>query len=158
MGTIRNAKAPLLSYRDFMKSLPDVGYNELRSNIKELLASRQIETSISGYRIVHTEIHTHGVIKPKAKADATIKERAAMPKKVGVPCLCGCGETTKPGSFFMTEHDARTKGYVIKVNKGEIDAIVLKVGLDYGAIVKRGETYRLLTVAEIRKIKKQQSG
>lgn len=31
----------------------------------------------------------------------------AKPKKTGVPCGCGCKETTNPGRLFRQGHDAR---------------------------------------------------
>ena len=72
------------------------------------------------------------------------------PGNVGIPCLCGCGSTTNRGSFYMPGHDARLRSYVRQVNSGKMGATVLKVAMDYGAIVKRGDTYHLMSVAIIR--------
>jgi len=61
-----------------------------------------------------------------AKARAKENKAAAPPgeKKVRVkkektvkPCRCGCGGQTT--AFFVPGHDARFKGWLIKVEKGE---------------------------------------
>jgi len=152
LNTIDRATSPLLSYKDFLKKMEDVGYNTLRSELKALRDSGIIETSDVGYRRVIPLDVKPGETIAKAKPGATIKERKALPKKVGVPCLCGCGGITKPGSFFLMGHDARTKGYVIKANKGKMDVSVLRTALDYGAVIVHKGVYAMLAVADIRKI------
>jgi len=49
---------------------------------------------------------------PKAKAEPKLK--IVKPEKVAINCLCGCGTLCKPGSSFLTGHDARLDGRLSK--------------------------------------------
>lgn len=45
------------------------------------------------------------------------KERAPKAPKELKACFCGCGETT--GGYFVPGHDARFKGWLLKIEKGD---------------------------------------
>lgn len=53
---------------------------------------------------------------PGTKAPST-KVRAAKAPAEPKPCKCGCGGRTK--SFFIPGHDARFKGWLLKIERGE---------------------------------------
>ena len=40
-------------------------------------------------------------------------------------CFCGCGETTRPGKFFVITHDRRAEARVIRERFGDIATFVV---------------------------------
>lgn len=52
--------------------------------------------------------------KGKVKAGGAKKEKVAKEPK---PCKCGCGEVT--GGYFVPGHDARFKGWMLKIERGK---------------------------------------
>lgn len=50
-------------------------------------------------------------------ADGKVKVARVKKEKTVKPCRCGCGGQTT--AFFVPGHDARFKGWLIKVEKGE---------------------------------------
>lgn len=72
---------------------------------------------------------------PKAK-----KARVAKAPKGDNVCTCGC--KGKTGGFFVPGHDARFKGQLLKVERGQLKPEDLKVGGDYKpSWVKSGKGY-----------------
>lgn len=59
-----------------------------------------------------------GSKKAGAGASATPKVAREKKEKVVKPCKCGCGGLTT--AFFVPGHDARFKGWLLKVEKGEM--------------------------------------
>ena len=53
----------------------------------------------------------------KAAAPPGEKKVRAKKEKTVKPCRCGCGGQTT--AFFVPGHDARFKGWLVKVEKGE---------------------------------------
>lgn len=143
LAAIKKSDAPLITARDFVKHIPSAEIAEIKAAIRELRDAGRITTTKSGYKIPGQLAEEKAAKKDKPEP---------KPKKLGIPCLCGCGGMTKPGSFFIPGHDARTKGFVIKVNKGKMDASCLRTALDYGAVVVHKGIYAILPVADIKKL------
>lgn len=79
-------------------------------------------------------------IKAKAAEKAVVKAAAPKKEKTVRPCMCGCGEQVT--SYFAQGHDARFKGWMIKVERGtmavkDLPPVVQKSN----TFVKRGEGY-----------------
>jgi hypothetical protein len=47
-------------------------------------------------------------------------------------CWCGCGETTKRGSFFVSGHDKRAESAIVKVEYGSVPDMLVKHGYGPG--------------------------
>ena len=78
----------------------------------------------------------------KAKAEGAEGKPAKVPRekkeKVVKPCRCGCGGQTT--AFFVPGHDARFKGWLLKVEKGEKKVAELPEAVQKGyKWVKRGK-------------------
>lgn len=57
--------------------------------------------------------------KAKQKADGKAEPKAAAKPRSSHDCLCGCGKETL--SLFAPGHDARVKGIILKVERGDLD-------------------------------------
>jgi hypothetical protein len=81
--------------------------------------------------------------KPLGPKPAKVK--AEKKPKEQKPCLCGCGEKT--GSFFKMGHDARFKGLMLKVERGEKtpDEVFTKAVVAAYKWVKNGDGLRTTT-------------
>jgi hypothetical protein len=65
-----------------------------------------------------TDMRTNGKANGKARSRKASNgaARKATPKELK-PCACGCGEQT--GGYFVQGHDARFKGWMLKIERGE---------------------------------------
>jgi hypothetical protein len=57
------------------------------------------------------------VPRDRTKKAKTAKKTAAKKAKGTFKCICGCGGTT--GGYFQMGHDARFKGWLLKIRRGE---------------------------------------
>jgi hypothetical protein len=72
-----------------------------------------------------------------AKAKAAAGNGKKEPRTVR-DCLCGCGEETM--SYFVPGHDARFKGWMVKVERGEMEKGALPKPVQNAfKFIKRGE-------------------
>lgn len=56
-----------------------------------------------------------------AEATAVAEPKAKKKSAKGLPCLCGCGQPTITDSArFIPGHDAKLKGLLLKVERGEL--------------------------------------
>jgi hypothetical protein len=58
--------------------------------------------------------------KLKAKSATRAAGRTKSAPKVPKPCHCGCGQQT--GGYFVPGHDARFKGWLLQIERGEATA------------------------------------
>lgn len=60
-------------------------------------------------------------VKAATPAKATEEKKDKGPSAKGLPCLCGCGQPTVTDSAkFIPGHDAKLKGLLLKVERGEV--------------------------------------
>lgn len=72
------------------------------------------------------KVHAKPIAKPTAKPTTNTKP-AGPPTASQVIfaqtkgfCLCGCGASTNAGRWFVQGHDARVKGWLLRVERGEM--------------------------------------
>ena len=72
------------------------------------------------------------------KVRATKVKKAKVEKELS-PCKCGCGEKTT--SYFVAGHDARFKGWLLKIERGDAtkEKLLKKSVIDQYTWVKRGD-------------------
>ena len=100
--------------------------------------SRKTERERKGGAVMEKKEHA----RVRVKKDATSKAQVVQPEppnpgqapltakgiafqRTGGYCLCGCGGALNKGRYFVQGHDARVKGWLIKVGRGEMDATTL---------------------------------
>jgi ribosomal protein S27AE len=77
-----------------------------------------------GSNMAEAQVSAAPVPKRKATKSAKASVRAARPKvkrekveREMKPCMCGCGEKT--AGYFIAGHDARFKGWLLKIERGQ---------------------------------------
>jgi hypothetical protein len=86
-------------------------------------------------------------LAPAAPAPKAAKVAARPPKpKPELPCVCGCGETTR--ALFVQGHDARVKGSLLRVARGvPLEGERSKIGTLLQRCTKDERTKRALNSA-----------